>query len=106
MHDPTAATTSTGPVVAGVDWASTDHAVCVIDAAGTVLWRHTISHSRAGLTRLTSRLAELGVARVGIERPDGPVVEALLEAGPPGGGGAPPADQKPRPRHTPARQGA
>src|SRR4051794_16380716 len=81
MHDPTAATTSTGPVVAGVDWASTDHAVCVIDAAGTVLWRHTISHSRAGLTRLTTRLAELGVARVGIERPDGPVVEALLDAG-------------------------
>src|SRR4051794_29710814 len=81
MHDPTAATTSTGPVFAGVDWASTDHAVCVIDAAGTVLWRHTISHSRAGLTRLTTRLAELGVARVGIERPDGPVVEALLDAG-------------------------
>src|SRR3954466_1244687 len=81
MHDPTAATTSTGPMFAGVDWASTDHAVCVIDAAGTVLWRHTISHSRAGLTRLTTRLAELGVARVGIERPDGPVVEALLDAG-------------------------
>jgi transposase len=81
MHDPIAATTSTGPVFAGVDWASTDHAVCVIDAAGTVLWRHTISHSRAGLTRLTTRLAELDVARVGIERPDGPVVEALLDAG-------------------------
>src|SRR3954465_4147232 len=81
MHDPTAATTSTGPVVAGADWASTDHAVCVIDAAGTVLWRHTISNSRAGLTRLTTRLAELGVARVGIVRPDGPVVEALLDAG-------------------------
>src|SRR3954465_129972 len=81
MHDPTAATTSTGPMFAGVDWASAEHAVCVIDAAGTVLWRHTLTHSRAGLTRLTSRLAELGVARVGIERPDGPVVEALLEAG-------------------------
>src|SRR3954451_19597654 len=81
MHDPTAATTSTGPVFAGVDWASTDHAVCVVDAAGTVLWRHTISHSRAGLSRLTGRLVEVQVARVGIERPDGPVVEALLDAG-------------------------
>src|SRR3954464_7229031 len=81
MHDPTAATTSTGPMFAGVDWASADHAVCVIDAAGTVLWRHTVSHSRAGLTRLTTRLAELGVARVGIERPDGPVVQALPHAG-------------------------
>jgi transposase len=47
-----------------------------------VLWRHTVSHSRAGLTRLTTRLAELGVTRVGIERPDGPVVQALLDAGP------------------------
>ncbi len=81
MHDPTAATTSTGPVFAGVDWASADHAVCVIDAAGAVLWRHTVSHSRAGLTRLTTRLREFGVARVGIERPDGPVVEALLAVG-------------------------
>src|SRR3954447_10952485 len=81
MHDPTVASTPTGPVFAGVDWASTDHAVCVVDSVGTVLWRHTVSHSRAGLTRLTSRLAELGVARVGIERPDGPVVQALLEAG-------------------------
>jgi hypothetical protein len=81
MHDPIAETTSTGPLLAGVDWASADHAVCVIDTAGTVLWRHTVRHSRAGLARLTTRLVELGVARVGIERPDGPVVEALLDAG-------------------------
>jgi transposase len=81
MHDPTVETAPTGPVFAGVDWASTDHAVCVLDAAGAVLWRHTVSHSRAGLTRLTTRLSELRVGRVGIERPDGPVVEALLAAG-------------------------
>ena len=81
MHDPTVATTPTGPVFAGIDWASADHAVCVVDATGTVLWRHTVTHSRAGLTRLTGRLRELAVARVGIERGDGPVVEALLDAG-------------------------
>jgi transposase len=81
MHDPTVATTPTGPVFAGIDWASADHAVCVVDATGTVLWRHTVTHSRAGLTRLTGRLRELTVARVGIERGDGPVVEALLDAG-------------------------
>jgi transposase len=81
MHDPTLIAAPTGAVFAGVDWASADHAVCVIDAAGTVLWRHTVSHSRAGLSRLTGRLGELGVAQVGIERPDGPVVEALLAAG-------------------------
>jgi transposase len=81
MHDSTVETRPTEPVFAGVDWASADHAVCVVDAAGTVQWRHTVSHSRAGLIRLTARLAEFGVTRVGIERPDGPVVEALLDAG-------------------------
>jgi Transposase len=81
MHDPTVTAVPTEAVFAGLDWASTDHAVCVLDAAGTVLWRHTVSHSRAGLSRLTTRLGELGVSRVGIERPDGPVVEALLNAG-------------------------
>ena len=81
MNDPTVSATPTGAVFAGIDWASADHAVCVIDATGTVLWRHTVSHSRAGLARMTTRLGELAVARVGIERPDGPVVEALLDAG-------------------------
>jgi transposase len=81
MHDPIALSAPTGLVFAGVDWAGTDHAVCVIDTTGTVRWRHTVSHSRAGLSRLTSRLRELQVTRVGIERPDGPVVEALLAAG-------------------------
>jgi transposase len=81
MHDPTLTADPTEAVFAGVDWASTDHAVCVIDASGAVLWRHTVTHSRAGLARLTSRLQELHIARVGIERPDGPVVEALLDAG-------------------------
>ena len=34
MHDATVETGLTGAVFAGVDWASVDHAVCVIDAAG------------------------------------------------------------------------
>src|SRR5919112_1069890 len=67
MNDPTVSPLPTATVFAGIDWASTDHAVCVVDAAGAVLWRHTVTHSRAGLTRLTSRLRELNVARVGIE---------------------------------------
>jgi transposase len=81
VNDPTVSPLPTATVFAGIDWASTDHAVCVIDAVGSVLWRHTVTHSRTGLARLTGRLRELGVARVGIERPDGPVVEALLDAG-------------------------
>jgi transposase len=81
VNDLTVTPWPTETVFAGIDWASADHAVCVVDATGTALWRHTVAHSRAGLTRLTTRLTELGVDRVGIERPDGPVVEALLDAG-------------------------
>jgi transposase len=80
MHDPIVTSRPAGSVFAGLDWASAEHAVCVIDAAGTVLWRHTVAHSRAGLARLTLRLRELRVDRVGIERTDGPLVEALLQA--------------------------
>jgi transposase len=81
MHDPTLTVVPAGSVFAGVDWASADHAVCVLDATGAVLWRHTVTHNRTGLRQLTARLVELGVTRTGIERPDGPVVEALLAAG-------------------------
>ncbi len=68
-------------VCAGVDWAKDDHAVCVVDADGEVLDRFTIEHTVAGLTRLVARLLKAGVSEVGIERGDGPVVEALLAAG-------------------------
>jgi transposase len=81
MNNPTVTPLPTGAVVAGIDWATADHAVCVLDAAGAVLWRHTVRHSRTGLAWLTARLVELGVTRTGIERPDGPMVEALLAAG-------------------------
>jgi transposase len=69
----------------GVDWASERHAVCVIDGRGEVRERFSVPHTRLGLAELTSRLgrhveepAELTVA---IERPDGPVVDALAMAG-------------------------
>jgi transposase len=68
-------------VCAGVDWAKDDHAVCVVDADGEVLDRFAVEHTAAGLRRLIVRLLEAGVSEVGIERGDGPVVEALLAAG-------------------------
>ena len=69
-------------VVAGIDWALQTHVVCVLDvASGDVLDRFEITHDAAGLRRLVVRLGDQGVTRVGIERPDGPVVETLLEAG-------------------------
>jgi transposase len=68
-------------VTAGVDWAKDDHAVCVVGPAGQVIDRFTVAHDRAGLQRMTARLAQAGVAAVGIERGDGPVVTALICAG-------------------------
>jgi len=66
---------------AGVDWARDDHAVAVVDASGQVVERFTVAHTAAGLRDLVRRLAKLGTDEVAIERPDGPVVDALLEAG-------------------------
>ena len=70
---------------AGIDWASQEHAVNVIDASGTVRDRFTVTHDAAGLRELLARLrryaptpAQLAVA---IERPSGLVVDALIEAG-------------------------
>jgi transposase len=40
-----------------------------------------IKHDRAGLKDMVRRLLRAGVGEVGIERPDGPIVEALLQAG-------------------------
>ena len=67
-------------VCAGVDWASADHAVCVVGDQGEATDRFTVPHDAAGLRALVRRLLDAGVTEVGIERPDGPVVEALLQA--------------------------
>lgn len=68
-------------VCAGVDWAKDDHAVCVVDTDGEVLDRFIIEHTADGLKRLIRRMLGAGVSEVGIERGDGPVVDALLAAG-------------------------
>ena len=65
---------------AGVDWASRTHAICVVDEHGTALERFEVEHSEPGLRTLGRRLAKAGVARVAIERPDGPVIDALFAA--------------------------
>jgi transposase len=67
-------------VTAGIDWASAEHAVAIVDAAGVQQERFVIPHTVTGLRQLVPRLRRNGVSEVAIERPDGPVVEALLEA--------------------------
>lgn len=71
---------------AGIDWAADEHVVCVIDAEGRVADRFTIEHTADGFERLIRRLARHGDAAqlaVAIERPDGRLVDRLLDAGHP-----------------------
>ena len=72
MHDPTIRH-------GGVDWATDAHAVCVVDDTGAVIAEFDVEHTADGLAELSRRLR--GVGRVAIERPDGPVVDALMAAG-------------------------
>jgi len=70
----------------GIDWAADEHAVCVIDAAGRVADRFTISHTAEGFEHLIGRLARHGHPAelpIAIERPDGRLVDRLLAAGHP-----------------------
>jgi transposase len=68
-------------VTGGIDWARDDHAVAVVDHAGREVCRDTVEHTAEGLSVLLKLLNRHGVGEVAIERPDGPVVDALLEAG-------------------------
>jgi transposase len=72
---------STTKLFAGLDWASKSHAVCVVDVAGAVRARFEIANTGKTFTGLVKRLTKLGVVGVAIERCDGPLVEALLDAG-------------------------
>jgi transposase len=71
----------------GIDWAAETHAVCVLDDRGRVAGAFTIDHTADGFADLARRLARLGEdpaqVPVAIERPDGRLVDALLEAGHP-----------------------
>ncbi|GFG70131.1 IS110 family RNA-guided transposase [Mycolicibacter senuensis] len=70
-----------GGVTAGLDWDRDDHAVSVVDDRGRELTRTTVDHTAAGLRELIAFLSRHGAGEVAIERPDGPVVDALLDAG-------------------------
>ncbi len=69
----------------GIDWAAETHAVCLLDATGRIRAQFTIGHTAAGFADLLRRLARLtgdpAEVAVGIERPDGRLVDVLLEAG-------------------------
>ena len=66
---------------AGVDWAMDGHAVCVVDEHGTPVAEFDVEHTANGLSEMCRRARSAGARRVAIERPDGPVVDALFAAG-------------------------
>jgi hypothetical protein len=66
---------------AAVDWASDKHDVLVADRHGEELLAGTFAHDEKGLTALCRALVRLEVGLVAIERPDGLLVERLLDAG-------------------------
>src|SRR6202162_4543016 len=66
---------------AGVDWASEEHAVCVVDERGRILEGRRYSHNEPGIRALCARRLRLRVGRVALERPDGLLIERLLDAG-------------------------
>jgi transposase len=68
----------------GIDWAAAVHAVCVLDQTGRKVAAFRVEHTADGLAGMVARLARLGDPEsmpVAIERPDGRLVDVLLEAG-------------------------
>jgi transposase len=70
----------------GIDWASEQHRVCLVDAEGKCAAERDVTHGGAELSEMCTWLLEKTAAEpaeiaVAIETPRGPVVEALLERG-------------------------
>lgn len=68
----------------GIDWASDQHAVCVLDRRGQIVLAFSIAHTAEGLADLIRRLRRYGVPAelpIAIERPSGMLVDTLVEAG-------------------------
>jgi transposase len=66
---------------AGVDWAGDKHDVRVCDQAGEELVSAAFAHDEKGLRAPCRTLLRLKAELVAIERPDGLLVERLLDAG-------------------------
>ncbi|MGB0093846.1 MAG: IS110 family transposase, partial [Solirubrobacteraceae bacterium] len=66
---------------AGIDWASEEHACCVVDEQGRIIEGRRYRHDEHGIAALCRRLVELKIELVAIERPDGLLIERLLDAG-------------------------
>jgi len=66
---------------AGLDWASEEHAICIVDPQGTIRESFNVGHDARGLGELVRRLRRYPELRIAIERPDGLLVDTLVDAG-------------------------
>ncbi len=66
---------------AGIDWASEKHDVLIEDPAGKELLAATFAHDEDGVSALCAALGCFEVEVAAIERPDGLLVDRLLESG-------------------------
>jgi len=70
----------------GIDWASKEHVVSLLDYGGRKIGQRKVAHGGAALAEMIAWLlkasgGEPGEIHVAIETPHGPIVEALLERG-------------------------
>jgi transposase len=66
---------------AGIDWAKDEHALCVLEATtGRKILEGRFAHQEGGIEQLCRSLVQMGVERLAIERPEGVLVERVLEA--------------------------
>ena len=73
-------------VTCGIDWASDDHAVSIVETRlyhiSEILRCRRSSTAMPDCVAYLSLLTKHGVGEVAIERPDGPVIDALLDRWP------------------------
>ena len=53
----------------GIDWASKEHAVCILDDAGAVRSRFVVAHSAAGLSELVGADSRASARRIRCRSP-------------------------------------
>jgi transposase len=68
-------------LVGGIDWASEEHRLCLVDEHGQRQLERRISHDEQAISALCRLLRDRNVERVALERPDGLLVDRLLDAG-------------------------
>jgi transposase len=66
---------------AGIDWASEKHDLLVENPAGEEVLAGTFAHSETGIAGMCAALTRHEVELVAIERPDGLLVDRMLDAG-------------------------